>query len=136
MPVFRFGEAGYPLGGDPDLPLAHGLGVRLRLLVATHPVQIVRIEATSHAPSPLGRGALTPEHAGHAGRCWCFIDAAARPLALGEEAQCLLSGTAVGISRCVIDEILLLELARSMPHLRQWHVGPNALVLYGRDIRD
>src|SRR3954463_11577837 len=29
-----------------------------------------------------------------------------------------------------------MALARSMPHLRQWHVGPNALLLDGRAVRD
>ena len=55
---------------------------------------------------------------------------------IGEKAPRLLSGTPVGISRCVGDELLLLALAWSMPHLRQWHVGLDARVLDARDVRD
>src|SRR5689334_18313905 len=102
---------------DPDPPLAHRCGVGLCLVIAPHTVQGVGIQAAADAPSSLGRGALSPESASGTGRGRRYIDAPARAIALGEEAQRLASGAVVGISLRGVGEVLLSKRPRSTASL-------------------
>src|SRR5689334_17249693 len=112
MPLLRFGEQRL----DPDLALAHRLGIRLRRVVAAYAIEVRFVDAAADPSSAWRRRALVAERTIPASRCRRLVDPPMGRLALSKKAQDRAAEAVIDVGGRVIREVLVAQHPRPLPH--------------------
>src|SRR5919199_2990961 len=132
MPVLGLAKKGL----YPHLALPNSLAIRLGVLVATHPLEVLLIKATPEPTSLLALRAARLKRARVAGGGLGSVPDGSLLVVVAFPVQGLALGADVEVPFSVVNELILAKEGTVFVVFGQHHVGVDAGLLYGRYVLD